>query len=169
MSIRVAVLSDTHVGQRISRYPPEFLRMLGDFDMVIHAGDHTSLASLETLRQNCKRLIAVCGNMDEAGVTGQLKEKALVEMEDLRFGVIHGWGHPKDLEKRVSERFAKDNPFPDAIIFGHSHVPLFEEIEGIRYINPGSLSGNVDVEFGTWAILNIDKNRISWELQEIRV
>ena len=62
-------------------------------------------------------------------------------------------------------RFAKDNNI-DFVVFGHTHIPIYETIDNITFINPGSLAyprGGSNKAFG---ILTIDNN-ISYE--EIKI
>jgi len=44
------VISDTHLPRGARRLPEECLRRLAGADLILHAGDHASLASLEELR-----------------------------------------------------------------------------------------------------------------------
>ncbi len=48
--------------------------------------------------------------------------------------VIHGhqWGSPRPAD--LVERF----PGSDVIVFGHTHRPLLERLEGSLIVNPGS-------------------------------
>jgi len=164
MAIRVAVLSDSHVGQRISAYPEEFLKELENYDLIIHAGDHTDITSLHELRSRGE-VRAVRGNMDEIEVSSRLPDKLVLELGGLRVGITHGSGPPAGLIDRVRGVFKK-NP-PDIIIFGHSHIPTDEVISGVRMLNPGAISGNLSTGEGSWAILTIDGAVVDWQLVKI--
>jgi len=41
----VAVVSDTHLPRESRRLPEECVRRLGAADLILHAGDHSSLAA----------------------------------------------------------------------------------------------------------------------------
>lgn len=61
-----------------------------------------------------------------------LAEYAVIELEGQRIYITHGhW-------------FNIDNPLPlkegDILMYGHTHIPLDETRDGIRYLNPGSVS-----------------------------
>jgi len=161
MAVRVAVLSDSHVGQRISAYPEDFLRELEDFDLILHAGDHTNLKSLRTLRK-IGDVRAVRGNMDEIGISSQLPQKFIIDLEGKKIGVTHGWGAAAGLEERVREAF-RSNP-PDIVVFGHSHIPCDVVIRNVRMLNPGSISGNNHTGQCTWGILTIDGENVDWRI-----
>lgn len=159
MAVKIAVISDTHVGQRISAYPAGFLREIGRCD-IAHAGDHTSIASLELLESQGE-LRAVHGNMDEMAVADVLPAKLTFDVEGVCIGITHGSGAPDGIERRVLEVF-DDSQKPDIIIFGHSHKPCDLIIDGVRMINPGSLSGNIGGRPPSWGVLTIDGDNIDW-------
>ena len=57
----------------------------------------------------------------------------------------------------------------DAVIYGHSHQPKIEEINGVLYINPGSAGPrrfNLPVSVGK---LEIKKGKLTAELIELRL
>ncbi|RKZ29091.1 hypothetical protein DRQ36_09400 [bacterium] len=168
MSTRVAVISDTHVGQRISAYPEGLLESLRDFDLIIHAGDHTNVEALEALR-SAGEVETVCGNMDEVGVSSQLPGELFFKIERLKIGVIHGWGPPVGLAKEVRKAFYKANLTPDIIIFGHSHLPHDEIIGNVRMLNPGAVSGNLNSNRGSYGILTIDGDSVKWQYIDIDI
>jgi len=49
-------------------------------------------------------------------------------------GVVHDAGPSKGRLGRMRTRF----PGADAVVFGHSHLPLHEEENGFQIFNPGS-------------------------------
>ena len=165
MSIRIAVLSDSHIGQRISAYPADLLERLHDFDVIVHAGDHTSVASVELL-DGLGDLRAVHGNMDEIAVRNELPSKLILDVEGMKIGVTHGWGAPIKLAERVRTVFEEDAP--DIVIFGHSHIPFDGIIDGVRMLNPGAVSGNLLGKKASWGILTIDGRKAAWELVEFQ-
>lgn len=166
MATRVAVLSDSHVGQRISVYPDDFLARLSDFDLIIHAGDHSNISSYMDLKETGE-VAAVSGNMDEIELSSRLPRKLMLGIEGLTIGVIHGWGPPIGLARKVRKEFDGDEV--DIIIFGHTHIPTDEIIHDVRILNPGSLSGNLDSSGGSWGILTIDGDSAEWEIVNIDI
>ena len=78
--------------------------------------------------------MAVQGNQDDAELRRQLPMERVVEAEDARIGMVHDGG-PKDGRlRRMRRRF----PDADAVVFGHSHIPLHEQDDGFQIFNPGS-------------------------------
>lgn len=56
-------------------------------------------------------------------------------MGEFRIGIVHGHGTGKTAEKRAIEAFADDAV--DCIIYGHSHIPILKENNGVILFNPG--------------------------------
>jgi hypothetical protein len=77
---------------------------------------------------------AVHGNVDTAELRRDLPETISLELEDVVLGVIHDAGPSKGRLERLRARF----PDADAVVFGHSHMPLHEERDGFQIFNPGS-------------------------------
>ena len=91
------------------------------------------MAVLEELRELAP-VKAVAGNMDQPEVKAVLPQQLTVEVEGRRIGIIHGWGPPIGVERRVLSRFSG----MDVIVFGHTHKALVEERKGTLLVNPGS-------------------------------
>jgi putative phosphoesterase len=149
--MRLGVLSDTHL-RSIAGLPRDILQALSQADIIIHSGDFTSLAVLEGLREIGK-VVAVQGNMDTAEIKSVLPEKEILLVNKKRLGIIHGWGSPLGIEKRVREQFDD----VDIIVFGHSHQPRNEIIDGVLLFNPGE-SRN------TFGLLEIDNDEIKGQI-----
>jgi putative phosphoesterase len=129
--VKVAVLTDTHVGS-IQELPASMLRAMSEADLIVHAGDFTGTAVLEGLR-SLNEVRAVCGNMDSLGIQMALPRKDLLTVAGRRIGVTHGRGAPPGIAGRVRAEFDR----ADVIVFGHSHMPCNEVIEGALMFNPG--------------------------------
>ncbi|NQT90500.1 MAG: metallophosphoesterase family protein [Candidatus Omnitrophica bacterium] len=151
--MRVAVISDTHMPVNIRKFPEDFLEKLKGVDMIIHAGDLIELSVLDELNKIAPTK-AVTGNMDSHKARKALPEKLILELGGFKIGVIHGLGHPDKILEYVMERF-KDEKL-DCIIYGHSHNPKIETIEGTIYFNPGSMTDKVFAPYNSYGILEID-------------
>ena len=135
MSMRIGVLSDTHIHQ-VSRDFRDLLEgRLSDVEVLFHVGDYTSPVLVEFL--GSKNFHGVCGNMDPLAIKAVLPEKKIVEIGGFRFGLIHGWGSPRGLEERVLAQFND----VDVIVYGHSHRAMNEVVQGVLLFNPGTASG----------------------------
>jgi uncharacterized protein len=103
-------------------------------DLLLHCGDVTSLAFWNQLRELGLPLDGVHGNMDEAALQAVLPERAVVEVEDVRIGMVHVPGPAPGREARLAAAF----PGCDAVVYGHTHVPQVERHGDVWILNPGS-------------------------------
>jgi len=167
--VKIAVISDTHIGDRVRDFAPCFLDKLGEFDAVIHCGDITTADALHRLQNTAKSFYGVCGNMDDSIISTELPQSKIFTLANLDIGLMHGWGSPNNLGKRVLERLQNEYPKIDfdIVLFGHSHRPFDKIINGVRVLNPGALSGNAFSRFGSWGILEIADGKIKWTIDEI--
>ena len=131
--MQIAIISDTHMPRGDRRLPPACVARLRAADVIIHAGDLMRLSVLEDLRA-LGRVVAVHGNVDDAAVRAALPERAVVACEGARLGVVHDAGPSTGRLRRMRARF----PDADAVIFGHSHIPLHERDADFQIFNPGS-------------------------------
>lgn len=134
-TVRLLLMSDTHLPVRAKRLPAPLLDELPRADVVFHAGDWVDTATLDLLESRSRRLVAVYGNNDGPELRARLPEIAYAELDGLRFGVVHETGPARDREARCAARF----PELDVLVFGHSHIPWDSTAAtGLRLLNPGS-------------------------------
>lgn len=103
-------------------------------DALIHAGDFSTAAVLAELRSLCPVVLAVHGNVDDAELRRELPQSLEIELGGRTVAVVHDAGPAKGRLARMRVRF----PDADAVVFGHSHLPLHEEEGGFQIFNPGS-------------------------------
>jgi putative phosphoesterase len=130
----VAAIGDTHLPRGARLLPDECVRRLREADLILHTGDHSSLASLENLRALGPPVHAVLGNVDEPALREQLPEELVVLVEDVRIGITHVPGPRQGREERLLQRF----PDCDAVVYGHTHAPQLERRGAVWILNPGS-------------------------------
>lgn len=134
-SVRLLLVSDTHVPLRARRLPDELLREVDRADLVVHAGDWVDVATLDLLEGRARRLVGVYGNNDGPELRARLPEVARVRVGNLRWGVVHETGASRGREARCAELY----PDLDVLVFGHSHIPWDTGAPGgLRLLNPGS-------------------------------
>lgn len=104
-------------------------------DVVFHAGDWISVGLLDALEARARRVVGVYGNNDGPALRARLPEVARVELEGVRFAVVHETGAAAGREKRCARAY----PDVDVLVFGHSHIPWDTTADtGLRLLNPGS-------------------------------
>ena len=131
--MKIAVLSDTHVSS-VKSLPSKVIDALSGVNLIIHAGDFTTIEVLNELKQ-FGEVKAVHGNMDLAELKAALPTKQIIDVGNKKIGITHGWGAPWGIENRVRSVFAQD--IVDIIIYGHSHESQNKVIDGILFFNPG--------------------------------
>ncbi len=132
--MRIAIVSDTHMPRGARVVPERCVEAMCSADLIVHAGDFSSLEVLDWLESLGPPVKAVYGNVDTTELRGRLPETAEFDAAGQRIAVIHDAGPAKGRVARMRGRF----PAADAVIFGHSHLPLHEEDDGFQIFNPGS-------------------------------
>ncbi|MDX6426661.1 MAG: uncharacterized protein QOD52_2066 [Gaiellaceae bacterium] len=132
--MRIAVISDTHLPKGSRSLAEQCMERLRAADLILHGGDIVGAGFLAELRALGPPVEAVYGNMDEPDLKASLPKERVVEAEGVRIGLVHIPGPRVGRDARLLARF----PGCDAIVFGHTHVPLVEQHEGVWILNPGS-------------------------------
>jgi putative phosphoesterase len=130
----IAVLADTHMPKGRRELPAECVEKIGEAEALIHAGDLSAASVLEQLEALCPVVLAVHGNVDDAELRRRLPESLEVEVGGRSVAVIHDSGPSRGRLTRMRARF----PGADAVVFGHSHLPLHAQEGGFQIFNPGS-------------------------------
>ena len=147
---KVVIISDTH-SDTIEKLSAGLIAKIKAADVVIHAGDADTVDFISELKKVSKELYAVRGNCDWGS---DLPAKIIFQIKGKTFGLSHGTGNYANVIDRLSYLFSDDNV--DIIVFGHTHVPINENIDGIHFINPGSTSLNRGLRYGTYAEVVFD-------------
>jgi putative phosphoesterase len=159
----VAVIADTHLPRGARRIPAACAERLRAADLIIHAGDLTTLAVLEELRGYGK-IAAVHGNVDEEALRMALPAQLELDLGGRCVGVIHDGGRRMGRLDRLRRRF----PDAEAVIFGHSHTPLHEtSADGFQIFNPGSPTDRRRAPRHTMGMARLDRSQLSFELIEL--
>ena len=124
--MRIGVISDTH-GRIHEQVPAVFAGVAH----ILHAGDIGGDHIIQAL-QRIAPVTAVSGNNDAA--SGE--EIVRGEVEGLRFLLTHILPRPHGPDRRVLENLRKKPA--DVVVFGHSHLPHDERVNGTWYFNPAS-------------------------------
>ncbi|MGA2774780.1 MAG: metallophosphoesterase family protein [Candidatus Omnitrophota bacterium] len=162
--MKIGVLSDTHLTDKSQELPKKMLEDFKGADLIIHAGDLVDCSVIDKLKKVCPNVIAVCGNMDPAEVRNKFPEKQIVSAGKFRIGVYHGYGAAANLVEFLSEIFRNDSV--DIVIFGHSHLGLNQEKNGIIFFNPGSPTDKVYAKENTYGIIELN-NKIELKLVKL--
>ncbi|MGN0522865.1 MAG: metallophosphoesterase family protein [Eubacterium sp.] len=149
---KILVISDTHNDKynlnKVIKNEP-------NIDNVVFLGD--GMADIEYIFINSRKpLYSVAGNCDTDFI---IPSKKIINIENTKIFITHG--HFYDVKvtfKNVAEE-AKSKGCNFAFI-GHTHEQTDETIDGVRIINPGSVSF-----FGHYAIVTVDNDNIDVEFK----
>jgi putative phosphoesterase len=131
--VNVLVLADTHVPDHARALPETLTPHLEWAELILHGGDVTSAATLAELETHAP-VRAVCGNIDRWELREQLPETLGLQLGTASVAMIHDSGPREGRERRLRGRF----PEAELIIFAHSHQPVNDVVDGVRFLNPGS-------------------------------
>jgi putative phosphoesterase len=158
--MRLAIISDTHMPKGNRRLPEYCVARLKQADLIIHAGDLSELSVLEELR-SYGWVVAVHGNVDSADVRAALPAVTQFDAAGTTIAVIHDAGPRKGRVDRLRARF----PDADAVVFGHSHIPLHQQApDGFQIFNPGSPTERRRSPHRTMGTATAANGKIAFEL-----
>lgn len=123
--MRIGVISDTH-----DLLDPQVLDLFAGVEHILHGGD-VGLPWLVLKLEKIAPVTAVLGNTD-IGIS--LRETEVVQLDGRKF-LVHHIVNPHAPHDHLAARIAREKP--DVVIFGHTHKPFCETINGILYLNPG--------------------------------
>lgn len=155
----MALISDTHLPRGARVLPDACIERMRAADLIVHAGDFTAVEVLREIESLGPPVAAVHGNVDSPELQRLLPEARVVE----RVAVIHDAGPATRRLDRMRARF----PDADAVVFGHSHIPLHEQQDGFQIFNPGSPTDKRGQPRHTMGMARLDGGRIEFELVEL--
>ncbi len=157
--VLVGVFSDTHLNNVNNRFISLVNENFAHCNCTIHAGDIVNDDILSVIEMP---VYAVRGNMD---FSSKFPIKRVITILNKKIGIIHGYGHPDGIQERIKREFENDNL--DCIVFGHTHCPQNEVIDGILFFNPGSPFENRWASKKSIGYLEINENSINGIIKEL--
>ena len=155
--LTAVVIADTHIPRRAKVLPEGLEPYLKRANLIMHAGDLMDPALLDELAAYAP-VRAVRGNLDPP-------EADLPETWEFGFGgagiaMIHDSGRKEGRRNRLKRLF------PDArvVVFGHSHIPILEDKDGLLLLNPGSPTDKRRQPEYTFALLYIEEESVRAEI-----
>jgi uncharacterized protein len=149
----IAVISDTHLPRGSRRLPEACVERIVGADLLLHAGDFSTLEVLRELEAIGPPLVGVHGNVDSADLRRVLPPERVVEAEGARIAMLHDAGPRAGRIERLRRRFGER---VDLVIFGHSHLPLHERApDGFQILNPGSPTERRRAPSHTMALVDV--------------
>jgi uncharacterized protein len=165
--VLLAIISDTHLPRGPRSLPADCVERLEAADLILHAGDFAALSVLLAL-ESLGPVAAVRGNVDDRELRRRLPETRVVEADGARIAMVHDGGPAAGRLARMRRRF----PGVDAVVFGHSHLPLHERAPGghggrFQIFNPGSPTERRRAPAHTMGMARADDGAVEFELVEL--
>jgi putative phosphoesterase len=164
--VLIAVISDTHLPRGNRTLPQACIERLRGADLILHAGDFVTADVLAELRALGPPVEAVHGNVDDAEVRMLLPSARMVRAGGAQIAMTHDGGPAAGRLQRLRERFRG----ADAVVFGHSHIPLHERdpASGFQIFNPGSATDRRRQPVHTMGLARVsDAGELSFEHLEL--
>ncbi|MBL9137151.1 MAG: metallophosphoesterase family protein [Verrucomicrobiales bacterium] len=124
--MKIGLIADTH-----NDLPPQAEERFIGVDRILHAGDVCDprlIAQLEAIAP----VTVVAGNND---FHPSWRETEVIDLAGVRFLIQHIVS-PHRPTPTFAVRIHKIRP--RVVVFGHTHCPFSEVIDGVHYLNPGS-------------------------------
>lgn len=145
----IGLISDTHYQDRLFDLPQNLADLWSDIDLILHAGDVGELDVLDRLSEIAP-VIAVHGNDEPDYVRRELPLQQIIGVNGVRILLWHSH-YPDPIEENFNRkgvwgpklgRIARRGREVSArvVVYGHTHIPLISNQEGILLINPGALA-----------------------------
>ena len=156
--MKFLIISDTHGDIEKAA---EIYRSLPETDAVIHLGD------LEEDARGLSRLLAadvisVKGNMDN----GYKKEDAFKTIDTECGKLLLTHGHMQNVKSSLTSlMYLAEEQNCIAALFGHTHIPVCENVNGLYLINPGSLTYPAAAAMPSYALVTTAADGIAAEIR----
>jgi putative phosphoesterase len=135
--------------ERCAALPASIFDVLQGVDLLLHAGDLGELTVLDRLSAIAP-VVAVHGNDETQDAQRELPYQQLVSIAGQRILLWHSH-YPNPAEDKANrggpwhrilthQAEAGQRAGANVVVFGHAHVPMTYEYEGILLVNPGALA-----------------------------
>ena len=155
--MKAAVFADTHTNTALM---VEAVRRCRP-DVIIHLGDHDRDTCI--LREEFPEipLYGVCGNCDLAPAAPTTD---IVPLGPVKAFITHG--HLYNVNYGVDSLvYAAQEVGAKLALYGHTHEALYEEIGGVKVLNPGTAGKGRKL---TWALVEVfDNGGIACEIRDL--
>jgi putative phosphoesterase len=159
----LAIISDTHLPRGDRALPSACRERLCAADLILHAGDLVEVEILDALEALGPPVYAVAGNVDGPALCARLPAARVVELGDVRIAMVHDAGPAPGRLERQRRRFGDC----DALVFGHSHIPLHETAVtagfAFQLFNPGSPTDKRRQAHPTMGVARVDGAELGFE------
>ena len=145
----IAVISESH-GNKTSI--SKIKKKISNAEVLLFLGDGEN--DLKEITEDFTgEVYAVRGNCD---FEGKYPEERIIEIKGKKIFMCHG--HRYGVKYGYNSIYYRGKEVgADIVLFGHSHLPIIEECDGLILMNPGSIShgvGRIDKTLGYIDLIN---------------
>lgn len=157
--MRILVLSDTH--RKLKRVM-NLLKKIQDIDVIIHLGDNT-VDARSIVDETDIPVYYIKGNCDIDNV----KSEDIITLEGKRIFITHG--HLYNVNTTlITLCYRAEEVNADICLYGHTHIPMIEDYNGIFIINPGSITEPRGGSKYSYGLIEINDDEINAEICEVQ-
>lgn len=156
--MKAAVFSDTHTNTTLMLEAVKRTRP----DVIIHLGDHERDTAVLKEEFPDTPLYSVAGNCDFAPSVPLVD---IVPLGPVKAFITHGHLYNVEYRQLDSLVYAAQEQHAQLALYGHTHIPLYEELGGVKIINPGTAGKGRKL---TWALIEVfDNGGIACEIKDL--
>lgn len=153
--MKILIITDSHgntnkIYDIISQESPNIIMCTGDHSW---DGEECSFAFPDI------KFYIVRGNCDI--FDRKFNDNEIFDIDGIKIFITHGHLYNVKKEMYTLEAIAEKYDV-DAVCFGHTHIPYYEEKNGIKYFNPGALKDN------RYGVLLIENKELIFSYKEIK-
>ena len=156
--MEILALGDTHGRLFKAKDMYDKISRTVKIDMILHTGDYEEDA-LELEEQLSVPVISVKGNCDGC----RTRDFKVIDLPSGKLLLTHGHMEHVDRDHTGLAYLAEEQGC-QAILFGHTHIPMAGFVEGFSIFNPGSLTYPRDGSSGSVLLLHAEEEGISGEI-----
>lgn len=148
--MRVGVLGDIHGNLDGLK---QALRAMGPVDRLLFTGD--GYRDLSKVKDSFMYpIVGVSGNCD---LYSEYPVDQFIELEQYRVMLTHGHRYGVKMGLTTIGLAGRERGV-DLVVFGHTHLPLITEWEGLKLFNPGTLCRERSFRGVTYGLIEINRD-----------
>lgn len=152
IEMKIILTSDSHgkdemLDMLLEKYP--------DADLYVHCGD------IEAYPECYPQFITVRGNND---LYYDYPDKRIVKVQGHSIYITHS--HQFSYSKRIEQMAEKAKAEGcDLVFYGHTHIAAYDEVSGVKLINPGSIWRSRDGRGPSYAVITVAEDRVDVQFE----
>ena len=161
----IAVISDTHLPRGARRLPEACVERIAAADLLLHAGDFSTLEVLRELEAIGPPVVGVHGNVDSAELRRLLPEERVVEADGARIAMVHDAGPARVASHGCAPASASARTSSSSATRTCRCTSRADD--GFQIFNPGSPTDRRRAPTHTMGLINVGSGLLSCELRTL--